>query len=517
MPDYVPTDDLIGWWPFNGNANDESGNGNDGMANGATLTPDRYDQNDKAYAFDGASSFLQLGPSPFLALDGLDGSDFTASFWFRPNSTGTLFMNFGWGVHSYYDGSTVVYGQVGIWPDNNWYYLNSGNIINPNSWHHVVITKNGQDQAVYLDGAMPTTISSQPCGFGDQVYIGGNPMDNNGWFDGEMDDIGIWGRALEQQEIEGLFNSNSSTHSCGATNVHNSGIQYGTMTDQDGNHYKSVQIGEQTWMAENLMVDHFRNGDLIPEVPASGGTWNSTSSPASCWFNDDRAAFACPYGKMYNWYVAGDSRNVCPTGWRVPSSADFETLVNTLGASAGGKMKSQGIQYWTGGNLGGSNASGFSGLPAGTRWQDSFVELGILAHYWTSTTDTDGQVNSTLVRLHYDGTGLDFFTWDNRRGQAIRCLQTNISTGAEDRSEIKKVLRIHPNPSSGRFEIQIDLAGAVSLVVTDALGRVLHNEEFQGSSTKITHSLDLSRLAKGNYMLMVRNADATVSQQVVVE
>lgn len=205
VPSYVPTDDLVGWWPFNGNANDESGNGNDGTVNGATLASDRYNQANKAYTFDGTSSFLQLGPSAFAALDEMDGGDLTASFWFKPNSTGTLFMNFGWGVHTYFDGSSVVYGHVGIWPDNTWYYLNSEIINDPGTWHHIVIVKNGPNQEVYLNGTAPTTVASQPSSFGDQIYVGGNPMDNNGWFHGEMDDIGIWNRAISDAEVTGLF------------------------------------------------------------------------------------------------------------------------------------------------------------------------------------------------------------------------------------------------------------------------------------------------------------------------
>lgn|GEM_PF-683142 len=532
-PAYVPTDGLMSWWPFNGNADDESGNGNHGSIIGVVDgIPDRAGSANSAIHMDQVGSGITLLPfGSWLA------GDRTVSFWFRSQYNGPYtpwdemrIMNYRpnclggneqWLAFDITSGNTLRQGQGG----GNGYTEGS---FEPNTWTMVTSVKENGVGKLYLNAELAGIHSV----FDDITQAGGTLAissasvcisgfaQNDTRYRGDLDDVGVWTRALSASEIADLFqggNAMPTSHSCGAANVHNPEVEYGTMTDQDGNHYKTVQVGEQVWMAENLMVDHFRNGDVIPEIPASGGIWNGTSSPASCWFNDDRAAFACPYGKMYNWYVAGDNRNVCPAGWRVPSSADFETLVNTLGASAGGKMKSQGIQYWTGGNLGGSNASGFSGLPAGTRWQDSYGELGILAHYWTSTSDMEGQVNSTLVRLHYDGTGLDFFTWDNRRGEAIRCIQDNTSTGILQGSNELPSLLLFPNPTNGVTTLAHALNGTVTITVLDALGRRVHNEVFRANGDRTTRRLDLSGLAPGSYTFTIRNTGAVVSQRVVIQ
>jgi hypothetical protein len=86
VPNYVPTNGLIAWYPFNGNANDESGNGNNGTVNGATLTSDRFGNVEKAYSFDGSGNNIQLGNIPFSSFDNLDGSDFTISLWYKLNN-----------------------------------------------------------------------------------------------------------------------------------------------------------------------------------------------------------------------------------------------------------------------------------------------------------------------------------------------------------------------------------------------------------------------------------------------
>ena len=215
--------------------------------------------------------------------------------------------------------------------------------------------------------------------------------------------------------------SNASA-SCGAVNVHNATLTYGNMTDQNGNTYKTIKIGSQEWMAENLKVSHYRNGDPIPIV-TNLTNWAGLATGAACWYSNDSAQYNCPYGKLYNWYAVSDSRNLCPSGWRVPADADFVTLQNFLGNDAGGKMKTQGITYWSSGNTGGINTSGFSALPGGYQRQiGDFSTIGVLAHFWTSTGDI-GQTDAVLYRLSFALTQMEKFVWDNRFGFSVRCLK----------------------------------------------------------------------------------------------
>ena len=122
--------------------------------------------------------------------------------------------------------------------------------------------------------------------------------------------------------------TSTAEHTCGTLNVHNPDLIYGTMTDQEGNVYKTIVIGTQEWMAENLNTGVYRNGDAIV-TDLDNAAWGATTSGAWSYYNND-ASFACPYGKLYNWFACTDSRGLCPTGWHVPSDAEWTTLTNFL-------------------------------------------------------------------------------------------------------------------------------------------------------------------------------------------
>ena len=241
--------------------------------------------------------------------------------------------------------------------------------------------------------------------------------------------------------IPGISNANPNTvtgittHICGAINVHNPAIPYGTMTDQEGNVYRTVQIGTQTWMAENLKTEKYRNGESILNI-IDQNEWNATPQTgrsAFCDYNNDKAN-NCPYGKLYNWYAVNDSRNICPTSWHVPSESEFNVLVKFLdpsvdtstncyacyqSGSAGGKLKSAGNQYWDL-NIGGSNSSGFSFLPGGFR-EGGFSSIRGAALLWSSTS------TSTFYARNYTMPSYDTGFYSAERfkfhGYAVRCVK----------------------------------------------------------------------------------------------
>ena len=154
------------------------------------------------------------------------------------------------------------------------------------------------------------------------------------------------------------------------------GPETGTVTDIDGNTYQTVKIGDQWWMAENLKVTCYRNGDAIPNI-TDGTTWASLSTGAYCEYNNDINNVAT-YGRLYNWYAVTDSRNIAPAGWHVPSDAEWKQLEMYLGMSQseadatgwrgtdeGGKLKEVGTMHWNSPNTGATNESGFTALPGG--------------------------------------------------------------------------------------------------------------------------------------------------------
>ena len=157
-----------------------------------------------------------------------------------------------------------------------------------------------------------------------------------------------------------------------------------TCIDYDGNAYPTFQIGTQVWMAENLRVAHYRNGDVIPNV-TDNAAWDALTTGAYCLYNNQAGNEL--YGLLYNWYAVDDSRGLCPVGWHEPSDAEWTTLTSYLGGElvAGGKMKSV-SELWNSPNTRAINSSGFSGLPGGTRdGSGSFNDVTIRGYWWTST------------------------------------------------------------------------------------------------------------------------------------
>jgi uncharacterized protein (TIGR02145 family) len=180
---------------------------------------------------------------------------------------------------------------------------------------------------------------------------------------------------------------NVSNASCGATNVHNPNLTYGTVVDQEGNSYKTIVIGSQEWMAENLKTSTYSNGDQIPNV-IDQNEWSNLTTGAWVHYNND-SQYECPYGKLYNWYAAADPRNICPSGWHVPTDVEWEITSNYLGGQcgAGSKMTNNSTLYWSNSNSFDTNESGFSGLPGGGLGyvNNNFTGLNDTGYWWSST------------------------------------------------------------------------------------------------------------------------------------
>ena len=196
-----------------------------------------------------------------------------------------------------------------------------------------------------------------------------------------------------------------------------------TVTDIDGNIYKTVKIGDQCWMAENLKVTHFRNGDAIPNV-TDNNIWINLTSGALCNYSNDEA-YVSTYGRLYNWYAIQDSRNIAPNGWHVPSDSEWQTLIDFLGGNnvAGGKMKEAGTQHWNSPNTDATNESGFTALPSGARgdYVSPYGDMGNYTYYWTST---EWDINTSIHRtLYYNSSAVGYVSQLKRMGLSIRCVK----------------------------------------------------------------------------------------------
>ena len=214
------------------------------------------------------------------------------------------------------------------------------------------------------------------------------------------------------------------------------GNETGTMVDQDGNTYKTVKIGEQWWMAENLRVKHYRNGELIPKVE-SGSKWEKLSNGAYCYYKNQKK-YSNIFGYLYNWYAVNDKRNIAPKGWHVPTDEEWKKLEVTLGMSqseafdTGYRGKNEGcklagiVSLWEDGvtkNNPDFGSSELTALPGGYRNDNGkYAGMGKRATFWLSS---DYFTYTAWFRIiDYDHTKVyRFDEFKKLLGRSVRCVR----------------------------------------------------------------------------------------------
>jgi uncharacterized protein (TIGR02145 family) len=182
-----------------------------------------------------------------------------------------------------------------------------------------------------------------------------------------------------------------------------SAIDYGTVTDVAGNEYRTIHIGTQTWMADNLKTGTLNDGTTLPDV-TDGGEWGGLTAPAYCWYSNVEQNYGDPFGALYNYYAV-ETGKLCPAGWHVPAAEEWDTLISFVGGEevAGGMLKEGGIAHWTEPNTGATNESGFSAVGGGARnLGGNFHSLMNGGFYWTSS-------DTSLPDAHPGGISINFW------------------------------------------------------------------------------------------------------------
>ena len=198
----------------------------------------------------------------------------------------------------------------------------------------------------------------------------------------------------------------------------------GTFTDaRDGRNYRTVKIGSQTWMAENLQAAEYRNGDPIPNVTINA-KWIELQSGAWCEFGNSPENGKI-YGKLYNYYAVRDPRGIAPEGWHVPTAAEWQVLLDFLGGAveAGGKLKEAGTAHWAAPNAGATNEAAFSSLPGGCCYggMEQFYDLGKIGYFWTSTP-ADGSDAAHRIMYNHNNS-VASYNGNRRVGYSVRCVK----------------------------------------------------------------------------------------------
>jgi uncharacterized protein (TIGR02145 family) len=226
--------------------------------------------------------------------------------------------------------------------------------------------------------------------------------------------------------------------------------EFGAVADIDGNNYRTIIIGSQEWMAENLRVTHYNNNDAIPSD--NDIDWESTNAGAYTIYpfdltdglNSEKEVLAA-YGALYNWYAVDDNRGLCPAGWHVPSDEDWIKLSDYLGdelsrsfgrllSQTGGKLKTEIIlpgshPGWYYPNTGATNETGFSAVAGGSRFGDGgYGDIGYHGAWWSATYEpvtswTESRVMARFFMMYYHYDEL-FNGKGNKRNQfSVRCIR----------------------------------------------------------------------------------------------
>lgn len=215
VPNYVPSNGLVGWWPFNGNANDESGNGNNGTVNGASLTTDQFGRSNKAYYFNGINNYINIPNNSIFNFS--NNLNFTYSFWIRLNVSNSIC-----GIIGKETSSIPGVGYQFMILSNNLRFdfmsngpneidFRSAKNLNDSNWHNIVFVANRSSNSLklYIDGQIEsqlidTKLSGGNVNNSSSIIIGAERSLGN-YFNGEIDDIGIWNRALDSNQVKSLY------------------------------------------------------------------------------------------------------------------------------------------------------------------------------------------------------------------------------------------------------------------------------------------------------------------------
>ena len=240
-----------------------------------------------------------------------------------------------------------------------------------------------------------------------------------------------------------LYNAVSGNYSTIVTDLptasKTTNFSFVACADADGNNYKVVKIGTQTWMAENLKTTKYNDGTAIPLITDYSAWGSASSTPAYCWYNNDATTYKNMYGALYNWYAVNTAK-LAPTGWHVPSDDEWITLENYLltnGYNYDGTTLANRIAKslaattdWysstytgsIGNNLTRNNTSGFTALPGNHRHDSgAFGSMGTDGYWWSSS---EGNTTDAWYRnLYYINDNLDRYYWTKSEGYSVRCVR----------------------------------------------------------------------------------------------
>jgi hypothetical protein len=297
VPSYIPTNGLQGWWPFNGNANDESGNGNNGTVNGATLTSDRFGNANSAYEFDGLNDIISS-----QLINPLQ-TTWSLSFWFKSMNSASDFQGqnviglgsdmYGWGGAGFQIHGQIPPGQCSTFNYLNHMYLIDasqecggnfldGGLYSNSTWYNVVIIKTNTSYDLIINNTLIATNILLTIDI-DQLIFGNRDISFQ-YFKGQIDEIGIWNRALTDQEVTSLYQGCSGSITSQPSNQ-NINISSGTVQFS-----VSTSASTPTYQWQTNLGVGFQN---LSNVGQYSGTTTNTLSVTNVSMTNNNQPFRC--------------------------------------------------------------------------------------------------------------------------------------------------------------------------------------------------------------------------------
>ncbi len=195
--------------------------------------------------------------------------------------------------------------------------------------------------------------------------------------------------------------------------------------DVEGNGYNTVSKGEKVWMRDNLNVSTYRNGDTIIHAKTREAWLDAAAKGqgAWCYYNNDPAN-GKKYGRLYNWYAVNDPRGIAPTGWHIPSRAEWDSLVTALaGEAAPARKKLPALKAWHYPSSGIDNAIHFNAVPGGIREteDDAFRFGGEEAYFWSASEASPAQ--ASYAQFNFENSTIKLDVQEKREGASVRCIK----------------------------------------------------------------------------------------------
>ncbi|MFZ1693426.1 MAG: LamG-like jellyroll fold domain-containing protein [Flavobacteriales bacterium] len=508
VPAWLPANELVAWYPFSGNAIDESGNGHDLVVNGATLSADRHGLAASAYTFNGSSNHMNGGSSPAFEILG----DRTLSVWIRPGvnlpddqgivgyigSSGPLAGHAGYYLKRRLPGNGILaaYEDSALWGSGQYGAAWSDAAYGPGQWHHLVHWRSGGTTYLYVDGVLQSSSYTLTPYFLNSEFLVGWSGSAGQYFHGEIDDIGLWDRALTPGEIQQVYQGGGPTGCLIASYPLDGNALDATNNDHDGSVFGATDaIGH-----DGGGCYHFDGTDDFIKL---AGTWAGLNGTITAWINPDELTQFNPIFSRRDTTVNGSALelvvniNEQPDSSKLYKGTDFRdcagggdlffrtsTIVIQAGIWTCVAMTADEIETKL--YINGVEVATYGDLDPGY-WFENMCPGGINTYI--------GMSSRPLNTEYFKGRIDDVQVYDCALSASEIASLCDLTTSVTQQQSPPSTL--YPNPSTGIIHLS-PLPPNTEVQVFDAIGRIHYSERIASSGAL---SIDLSELANGTYFV----------------